>query len=423
MANKPSNAPKDILKKIKLALQSQFLHSKGISNEILLKKEFVKFLTNHPEKKYQNPEIYARDVLNGIKSFSTNFFKALIFITKIPEKEWMNDLYHFGACVGFSQDQVDNILTKTAHDVFDDLCLKEHAKHFDDKNKSKYSSSGIIDFYFLREKLFYGLSIDLPCDVKVTGILFPSALLSNCFLLEKNKYISNNPNSSISWDDPLKKWLYNGLMDWSPSFNFCFDFQNFEKNKKKSFFVCQLGRKDEADSIPVIIPQNKALILIENIENTWGGVEVEIHGTLKKFNDVNNLNYFREVESNLVTNLLDYCLWLDPENKNHKIRIKDDKTDIYSAYLWKCLVPKNKISDDKPPQIKDVYFLWEHVNLAEKSTFDFGLETLNIKEEIISRSEGELLVVQKSHHLMPGIPTWTLDDIYGIFTGHAGIDI
>jgi hypothetical protein len=75
------------------------------------------------------------------------------------------------------------------------------------------------------------------------------------------------------------------------------------------------------------------------------------------------------------------------------------------------------------PCLSDVWFLWEHVNFANKDGLAYCLEALDHKEEQIKRRYGELLLIQKSSSMVSGTPLLPDDAVYNMLLGKTGIVI
>jgi TIR domain len=261
-----------------------------------------------------------------------------------------------------------------------------------------------------------GVELEKPLPIKVQGTLYPCALLSSGWWERR----AAAKTRQIKWRDGLQEWLFHGFEEWGPSWDFTWDFDNWAHSSKRPYFIAQLGDGDEANSIPVLLPATKAKRLQEVFERTWGGMEAEISGVLghrKHF-----AQYVNPQALELFGGLLDYCLWLDDDNKEHKISPRTKHTDVYSGYLWKCVAPK-ELLHGRTPCLNDVYFIWEHVNFADRDALAYCLEALNNKEEHVRKRYGELMLVQKSSALVPGTPALAADTIYGLLLGKAGEDI
>ena len=185
------------------------------------------------------------------------------------------------------------------------------------------------------------------------------------------------------------------------------------------YFIAQLGDGDEANSLPVIIPLEKAKKLHDEFLASWGGLEVKVKGLL------GHRRQFSEEPSKieLVGGLLDYCIWLKEGDKNHKITRLINETEIYSGYLWKCLSPKKWLEENKTLSLNQVYFVWEHTNFADKDAIKYNLDSLDHKEEYIMKLHGSLVLLQKSSSLVPGRPEWSTQKFYDLLLGKMGADI
>jgi hypothetical protein len=269
----------------------------------------------------------------------------------------------------------------------------------------------------LRAKLLAApLQLRNPVDIKVQGTLFPCALLSSGWW-ERRK---ESKIRRLQWRDGLQEWLFHGFDLWGPSWDFTWDFEQQDGAQKRPHFIAQIGDGDEANSIPVLLPADKARRLTERLGGTWGGVQADVSGVLghrKHFEQ-----YVDKKSLELFGGLLDYCLWLDADKKSHVISLRPERTEIYSGYLWKCVAPKELVVNNIPC-LSDVFFLWEHVNFASKDALDYCLESLLRKEDHVQRRYGEIVLVQKSSGLVPGRPILGADAVYDMLLGNSGIEI
>jgi hypothetical protein len=265
------------------------------------------------------------------------------------------------------------------------------------------ANTGTIEIDRLRRKLLRIKKFPNPILVTVKGTLFPCALLTAGWWdrPEQNKTPEQN------WHDDIQKWLFHGFDLWGPSWDFTW---GEEQALCNPYMIAQLGSGDEADSIPVLIPREKAQPLVGFFQEKWGGGEVELTGLLGHRHQFRSAH--KEIE--LVGGLLDYCLWIDPDNKDHGITELDHQTDVYSGYLWKCVTPKVWYETKKPLSLNKVYFIWEHTNFRDRDAVNYNVDSLIRKEEYISKELkfGELLLLQKSSRFVPGQPLWSSDEFY-----------
>ncbi len=266
------------------------------------------------------------------------------------------------------------------------------------------SKQGTIDVDRLRKKLLQIDKFPSPVLVTVQGTLFPCALLVAGWWdrQEKNKIVEP------TWHDDIQKWLFHGFDLWGPSWDFTWGDGQTLNN---SYTIAQLGAGDESDSLPVLIPQEKASRLVAFFRENWGGGEVEVTGLLGHRSQF--LSIHKDVE--LVGGLLDYCLWIDQDNKYHGISELNHQTDIYSGYLWKCVTPKVWYDKNENLSLNQVYFVWEHTNFRDIDAVNYNLDSLMHKEEYLTKKHGELMLLQKSSRLVPGTPIWNSDEFYNAF--------
>ncbi len=268
---------------------------------------------------------------------------------------------------------------------------------------------GVETIENVRAKLLRGVTLEHPVQITVKGALFPCALLTSGWWDRG----FNMGVKKVQWRNKVQEWLFHGFDLWGPSWDFTWDIDNWEESRTRNCFIAQLGDGDEANSLSVLIPNSKAQRLRESLQQ-WGGiVEAEITCLL------GHRKHFKEhFDSNLMElfgGLLDYCLWINEEDKAHKIKVKKRQlTDVYSGYLWKCLAAKQRLINDRP-KLEDVYFVWEHTNLSSPDAVAYGLEALEQKEAYIKRKfEDDLVLVQKSSSLVPGTPLWKPQDVYAM---------
>jgi TIR domain-containing protein len=279
-------------------------------------------------------------------------------------------------------------------------------------------NAGAIRIEDLRERLLQDdPQLEQPEPVRVTGTLFPCALLSSGWW-EKRKA---DKKLVIDWRDGLQEWLFHGFDLWGPSWDVSGDFKAWSQAPEQRYFIAQLGDGDEANSIPVLIPSSKAPSLQDELaRRRWGGMEAEIGcflGHRKHFSD-----HIDPEALEVFGGLLDFCLWLGNDHKDHYIDPLGHKTQLYSGYLWKCVAPKSVLQ--RAPSISDVYFIWEHANFSSQDALSYALDAMTFKEEQVRKRCGEdLALVHKSSNLVPGEPTFSADAIYRMLVGKAGTRI
>lgn len=258
-----------------------------------------------------------------------------------------------------------------------------------------------------------------PVPIQLRGTLFPAALLSSGWWEQHGKAI----NQRIRWRDSVQEWLFHGFELWGPSWDFSWDFDEWDRSRERPHFIAQLGDGDEANSIPVLIPQLKARRLQEALaDQRWGGIEAEVSGVLGHRHHF--ARHVNEHAFELFGGLLDFCIWIDADNNKHVIQPLGsfDQTAVYSGYLWKCVAPKQFLKD-KRVGLHDVWFVWEHTNFASREAVSYNLDSLERKEEYIRRQWGDLVLVQKSSFLVPGTPQWRAEEVYELLLNKKPLPI
>ncbi len=265
-----------------------------------------------------------------------------------------------------------------------------------------------------------------PLLIKVRGTLFPAALLTAGWWEKKRNKEKNPYRNNL----PLQRWLFEGFDLWAPSWDISWDFEgckNETQQNEKQYYVAQLTDGDEADSFVVMIPKKLAMEWREKFKKSWGGCEVEIKGLLghrSQFDNVfpgaKKIRWGRGQAD-------DYCIWLkDDDEKNYNIE-KLDTTELYSGYLWKCLIPQKWLEDNNSIQLKDIYIAWEHTNFAAKEALKYNLSSLNDKLSYIQKlhkKDGKLILLQKSHGMfIPDEALWPVEDFYQKLMAGKSVDI
>lgn len=253
-----------------------------------------------------------------------------------------------------------------------------------------------------------------PRMVSVKGLLYPSALLASGWWESRMQ-----KNEGIIWRNGIQEWLFGGFHSWGPSWDFAWDFEHPENEGSELASVAQLGDGDEANSIPVIIPADKKRALSEKFQERGHQTQLGVSGVMATVNGVLcHRSHCPEAERlGLVGGILDFCIWLKPGEDKHKISPDRSKPDIYSAYLWKCLAPSAWIKDGGALDLNQVYFVWEHTNLADGDSVKYNLDALEHKQNYIRKihDNSELVLLQKSSILVPGEPEWSKQEFYAFF--------
>ncbi|WP_313915837.1 hypothetical protein [Tahibacter sp.] len=262
----------------------------------------------------------------------------------------------------------------------------------------------------LRAKLLHGdAPLARPTKLTVVGTLFPSALLSSGWWERSTE----TKIRRIRWRDGVQEWLFHGFHQWGPSWDFTWNIDQWEVHKHRPYFIAQIGDGDEANSLPVLIPREKAESILGEFER-WGGVQAEVTGLLGRREHFEAQTGGMALE--LFGGLLDYCLWLNADDAAHIVEPLIDDAEVYSAYLWKCIAAE-KASTAQGICLNDVYFVWEHANLVDADAVAYALDALDHKQRYLETTRGPMKLIQKSCGLVPGDEVMSDQDIYAMLLG------
>jgi hypothetical protein len=268
----------------------------------------------------------------------------------------------------------------------------------------------------LRAALKERKELEKPQLIQVKGTLFPAALLT-CGWWEVTKSYGD-----MQWKNPLQQWLFEGFDLWAPSWEVSWEFENLRGGAKKPFYIAQLTDGDEADSLAVILPPGRAMDLANKFKKNYGVLEAEITGVL------GHRKQAREAFPGEVIpgKAADYCIWLKDDEPKHEVAPLNEHPHLYSGYLWKCLVPRRWLEKEEQIGLSHVYIAWEHTNFAADPARKYNLEALAFKEKLIEkqhRKDGGLVLLQKSHWMVPGTPEWRIEDFYKILVQKKLVDV
>ena len=254
--------------------------------------------------------------------------------------------------------------------------------------------------------------LEKPLLIKVRGTLFPAALLTEGWW-ERKQERKNAPK--IEWKNPLQEWLFRGFDLWAPLWDICWGATD-PKDPSRSYHIAQLTEGDEADSLPVVMGPDKAKIVDEWFLNSWGGLDVDVIGRLG-----HRFQFDKKLPKTMRRNPLDYYISVEDGNRRHKIIPRTEKTDLYSGYLWKVVAPQEWLENERMLSLNQVYFIWEHTNFVEKQAVEYNLEGLAHKEGLIAKQHrgSNLILLQKSHDIVPGTPAWSVERFYKFHQGEG----
>ncbi len=249
-----------------------------------------------------------------------------------------------------------------------------------------------------------------PVLIRVRGTLFPAALLTAGWWERKQ----HGPAPlSIDWKNPLQRWLFEGFDLWAPSWDICWGAVDPDDPAKR-YYIGQLTEGDEADSLPVVIGAEKAQFLHDEFADSWGGFEAVIVGQLG-----HRFQFGKKLPPNVKREDSDFYVSVDDDNPRHKIQPLTSATPLYSGYVWKVVAPEAWMKEDRTLGLNQVYFIWEHTNFAAKQALAYNLDALEHKQELIAREHAgsPLVMLQKSHAIVPGEPKWSVKKFYDFYLG------
>lgn len=264
-----------------------------------------------------------------------------------------------------------------------------------------------------------------PRPVNIDGVLQPYALMhSGWWETEDEDGKSSGKKSGVRG---LREWLLFGLQEWAPSWGYAWSMSESGAGVNRPFHLGQIADEmcDEAESIPVYIPADKAAQLTAEFLENPGGLNVTLTGIIVHRKHFCPLSLAIDHPEKCMTceqgpeclvdqnfgGALDYCIVVDANEPSHGIVIKGP-AEFYSGYLWTCLVPKNIVSDVSQASKNDSFFVWEHTNFADPEAVAFNLDSLERKRTYLEAKHGPMYLVQKSSVLVPGTPEVASDIFY-----------
>lgn len=255
--------------------------------------------------------------------------------------------------------------------------------------------------------------------VSVSGLLYPCSLMVSGWWESHFEKVEG-----LKWKNGIQAWLFQGFHSWGPSFDFSWDFESAAADATRPAFIAQLGAGDEANSIPVIIPTEKARKLRDIFRERGHEIGAEVAPIPVTVDGVlcHRSQCPAAAALGNVGGILDYCIWLKEGEAQHRVRVGGQRADMYSGYLWKCLAPKALLDKARQLQLNDAYFLWEHTNFADPDSVKYNLDALEHKAAYLAKVDGsELVVLQKSNVLVRGEPYWSKQQFYDYFLNKQDI--
>jgi hypothetical protein len=193
----------------------------------------------------------------------------------------------------------------------------------------------------------------------------------------------------------VQSWLYSGFHLWAPSW----DVNRWDGGSSDPYLFGQIGRLDEADSLPVIVADpDKARVcreILTSISKSRGCLiaEATVRGRLHSVHELERYKGDKQLK-HFIKKLVgqgairDNCLVIDKDisdrsDLNDRIDLHEKSiNEPYSGYIWKCVCPSE--SKDDPEALLSSYFVWEHTNLASKDAINYNLDAINHKISYIA---------------------------------------
>lgn len=204
----------------------------------------------------------------------------------------------------------------------------------------------------------------------------------------------------------IRRWLNNGFEQWGPSWNISDPIETKPMNFEDLLMFGQIGHNDEANSLPVVIGAEKTAQLRADLGDRLA-IEASVTGRLYHYDD--DTQHLNPAMQRGLKRMFDagsyspYYLLVDDKDDECRVRpVPKDKreVEIYSAYLWQCLVraEDEQVAREGVVPIDNTLFTWEHTNLLDPDTVRFNFESLWFKKKCLENRLGvRLLVLQHSY--------------------------
>jgi len=206
----------------------------------------------------------------------------------------------------------------------------------------------------------------------------------------------------------VQNWLYSGFKNWAPSWDLAAD-----ASDNTDYTIAQVGKGDEADSLPLVIGAQKAAQARAALDSDLT-MTAEIRGRLYHRDDIEEhfgglpraaLNRLRKAGA-----MFKYFIMVDDDDDQAWIR-RCGSPDIYSGYLWQCWVRETDrdiaLAGEVP--LDSTFFIWEHTNFADVESIKYNHAALVFKKNYFERrfGLGKMVLLQHSfpvHHLVGAQP-------------------
>lgn len=243
-----------------------------------------------------------------------------------------------------------------------------------------------VDIADLREQLAERGPAPDPELVTVRGVIFPCVLLFPAYW----ERTSAAKRPWIAWRDELQEWLFHGFEQWGPSWA-------VDNPATPDVLLGQIGRGDELESVLLVLEGELARAARAGLGEMMA-VEAEVTGVLT---DRAQLGDPLGAQSERWGGQFDSAILATDRHAGHRIEIVG-RPSTYSAYLWQCWSPTEWVRDPAEPRVDESFFVWEHTDVAKPSALEYNLDSLSRKTAYLRERYGELILVQKSSHVVPG---------------------
>ena len=188
--------------------------------------------------------------------------------------------------------------------------------------------------------------------------------------------------------DPIQRWLAVGFSEWAPSIDINPEIETLLKaDSSYPYLVAQLGTRDEAFSLPLLISKEKKEVIatIAEMQKKHKAFLVNVVGKIY------HKDHLPEDEKTLLGQYsYNYCLKIEDDEDRHQLTPKNGN-DNYSGYLWVCLADTS--DTETKPKFSDTYYVWEHADLSNPKTIDYAKSALQRKIEYINKHINPKLTV------------------------------
>lgn len=246
-----------------------------------------------------------------------------------------------------------------------------------------------------------------PELVKISGVFF------DCHLLYPGWWARSTTERRLPADlwaggegavRNIRHWLNAGFEQWGPSWRL------YDPQNPSPYVYGQIGHGDEANSIPVIVSRS----IVRQLRTAMGSlhaISIVARGLMYHYSHTatqlpNALQSALQEMIKAAGGEIPYYLVVDPSlpldapHKAGQILLSRKRRDIYSAYMWQCLIREQDRAKGEAGTIplEHTIFLWEHTNLLDRDSIRFNYEALLRKKCYLERQLGQkLLMLQQSY--------------------------